>query len=59
MRLLIELTETNGMKILIGVESIVRVTTVPVGSRIDSRAAIAVTTFVKESVEEIYKLIND
>ena len=68
MKQVIKLTNQDNQPILIGVESIIAVSTVPsnlgvnpkfIGlSKIQSRGAIVETNWVKESVEEIYNLIN-
>ena len=66
-KLIIKLTQNDGSPILIGVESIIQVKwqyIEPYGkpkywaSIITSREAMATTNYVKESVEEIYNLIN-
>lgn len=73
MKQVIKLTNMNDEAILIGVESIISVKTIKVtdssksiGSglresfqtKIESRGAMISTNYVKESVEEIYELIN-
>lgn len=68
MKQVIKLTNQDNQPILIGVESIIAVSIVPshlgvnpnlIGlSKIQSRGAMVETNWVKESVEEIYNLIN-
>jgi len=73
MRQVIKLTNVNGEAILIGVKSIISVKLIKVtdssksiGSglresfqtKIESIGAMISTNYVKESVEEIYELIN-
>jgi hypothetical protein len=68
MKQVIKLTNIDGGAILIGVESIISVkltkyTNSSAGiedfrTKIESRGAMISTNYVKESVEEIYELIN-
>ena len=73
MKQVIKLTRTNGEPVLIGVESIISVKLIKVTdstasiesglreslqTKIESRGAMISTNYVKESVEEIYELIN-
>ena len=68
MKQVIKLTNMNGEPILIGLESIISVkltkyTNSSAGiedfrTKIESRGAMISTNYVKESVEEIYDLIN-
>jgi uncharacterized protein YlzI (FlbEa/FlbD family) len=73
MKQVIKLTRINGEHILIGVESIISVKATKVTdssaslesglretfqTKIESRGAMISTNYVKESVEEIYDLIN-
>lgn len=73
MKQVIKLTKINGENILIGVESIISVKATKVidssaslksglretfQTKIESRGAMISTNYVKESVEEIYDLIN-
>jgi hypothetical protein len=71
MKLVIKLTSHKGTPILIGVESIIDAEEIVQNSsgtmnkdfvgltKIQSRGAMIETNYVKESVEEIYKLIID
>jgi len=58
------LTQPAGDKVLIGVESIIiaevhsKHPNAEVRTKITSREAMATTTWVRETVEEIYNLIN-
>ena len=73
MKQVIKLTNVNGEAILIGVKSIISVKLIKVTdssksiesglresfqTKIESRGAMISTNYVKESVEEIYELIN-
>ena len=73
MRQVIKLTNVNGEAILIGVKSIISVKLIKVTNcsasiesglresfqtKIESIGAMISTNYVKESVEEIYELIN-
>ena len=73
MKQVIKLTNMNDEAILIGVESIISVKLIKVTdssksiesglresfqTKIESRGAMISTNYVKESVEEIYELIN-
>ena len=73
MKQVIKLTNMNDEAILIGVESIISVKIIKVTNssasiesglresfqtKIESRGAMVSTNYVKESVEEIYELIN-
>jgi hypothetical protein len=73
MKQVIKLTNMNDEAILIGVESIISVKLIKVTNssasiesglresfqtKIESRGAMVSTNYVKESVEEIYELIN-
>lgn len=73
MKQVIKLTNMNDEPILIGVESIISVKLIKVTNssaslesglretfqtKIESRGAMVSTNYVKESVEEIYELIN-
>jgi hypothetical protein len=67
MKQVIKLTNMNDEAILIGIESIISVKLTKITSssgeesfqtKIESRGAMISTNFVKESVEEIYNLIN-
>ena len=73
MRQVIKLTNVNGESILIGVKSIISVKLIKVTdssksiesglresfqTKIESIGAMISTNYVKESVEEIYELIN-
>ena len=73
MKQVIKLTRINGEPILIGLESIIDVKLIKVTdssksiesglresfqTKIESRGAMISTNYVKESVEEIYELIN-
>jgi len=73
MKQVIKLTNKNEEPILIGVESIISVKLIKVTdssasiesglresfqTKIESRGAMISTNYVKESVEEIYELIN-
>jgi len=67
MKTLLKLTDTNGENILIGVDSIISVEKVTntdikgnkkICTKIFSRAAMAVSYYVIESVEEIYLQYN-
>ena len=73
MKQVIKLTNMNDEPILIGVESIISVKLIKVTNssasiesglresfqtKIESRGAMISTNYVKESVEEIYELIN-
>ncbi len=67
-KLIVKLTRESGKPVLIGVESIITVKRININAydsrgtyeitEIVSRAAMATTTHVQESVEEIYNLIN-
>ena len=73
MKQVIKLTNVNGEAILIGVKSIISIKLIKVTdssksiesglresfqTKIESRGAMISTNYVKESVEEIYELIN-
>jgi hypothetical protein len=68
MKQVIKLTNMNDETILIGVESIISVKLIKYTNssagiedfrtKIESRGAMVSTNYVKESVEEIYELIN-
>lgn len=71
MRKVIKLTDLNGKAILIGVDSIIEAHEVVQNNnntinpkvigltKISSREAMVTSNFVKESIEEIHKLINE
>lgn len=61
---IIKLTNRENKTILIGVESIIEVTTIQnqkgeILSKICSRGAMVETNWVIETIEEIYNLINN
>lgn len=65
--ILVENKSIANRTVLIGVESIIKIARKNVGwvdigkidcTEIESRGAMVTTTYVNESVEEIYKLIN-
>ena len=73
MKQVIKLTNMNGGAILIGVESIISVKLIKITdstasierglleslqTKIESRGAMISTNYVRESLEEIYELIN-
>jgi hypothetical protein len=65
MKQVIKLTNTENKTILIGVDSIISVKLMKKSNfeifhtQIESRGAMISTNYVKESVEEIYNLINN
>jgi hypothetical protein len=58
----IKLTDSKGYMVLVGVDSIIKATSInnsdTFKTEIRSRGAMVETTYVKESVVEIYELIN-
>jgi hypothetical protein len=66
MKSIIKLTKHDGTPILIGVDSIIQAEAVTrkvdgtdtMFTKIESRHAMVTSNWVKESVDEIYKLIN-
>jgi carbonic anhydrase/acetyltransferase-like protein (isoleucine patch superfamily) len=63
MKRVIKLTDHNGNAVLIGVESIIHARKLQQGdfigmTKIESRAAMVTSNIVKETVEEIYLIIN-
>jgi hypothetical protein len=63
MKTIVKLTDRNNNIILVGVESIIDVTTITTNeltklTKIQSRGAMVTTNYVIETVEEIYSIIN-
>jgi hypothetical protein len=66
MKAIIKLTDQNNDVILIGIESIIVVTTITRKepnkvsqlTKIQSRGAMITTNYVLETIDEIYKMIN-
>lgn len=62
MKKLLLLTNDNGNKIIIGVESIIKCSPIKIDgilyTKVLSRGAMVETNFVIETIEEIYKLYN-